>query len=161
MCLPKQSPLCFLQLYMLVPTAHFLKIDEKMSRIFMKLPHWRVCKAWGFPHIRVCLSVSLTLSLSLCEWMCVCVCVYFCVCDKVLCEVCHHCSILAQLVELILDLIFFNESMSIFQTSSPSSQSLPFSVSLISLPSPLSLLLPLPKFHPLLLTLFISVSVCL
>lgn len=64
---------------------------------------------------------------------------YFCVCDKVLCEVCHHCSILAQLVELILDLIFFNESMSIFQTSSPSSQSLPFSDSLMSLPPFLSL----------------------
>lgn len=147
MCLPKQSPLCFLQLYMLVPTAHFLTIDEKMSRIFMKLSHWRVCKAWGFLHIHVCLSVFLTLSLCLCAWECMCVCVYFCMWGKVLCEFCQHCRILAQLVELILDLIFLNESMSIFQTFSPSSQH--------------TLLLPLSKFHSLLLTLFISVSVCL
>lgn len=93
----------------------------------------------------VCLSDSV--SLSLCVGVYVCVCVYFCMWGKVLCEFCQHCRILAQLVELILDLIFLNESMSIFQTFSPSSQH--------------SLLLPLSKFHSLLLTLFISVSVCL
>lgn len=86
--------------------------------------------------------------------MYVCACVW----GKVLCGVCHHCSILAQLVELILDLISLNESMSIFHPSPPTLQSLslPFSV---SAPPSLSLFLPLSKFLSLLLSLFISVYI--
>lgn len=63
-----------------------------------------------------------------------CVCVW----GKVLCGVCHHCSILAQLVELILDLISLNESMSIFHPSPPTLQSLSLNFS-VSAPPSLSL----------------------
>lgn len=121
-----------------------------------------------YTYIHVCLSISIYLSSSLCVCMCMFLWVYVCMWGKLLCGVCHHCSILAQLVELFLGLIYLNEIMSIFHPSPHTSQSLSLYPSLslslrfsvfLSIFLLLSLFLPLSKFLSLLLSLFISVYI--